>query len=450
MRTEYDLIVIGTGSGGLSVAKKAIQYDISVAMIDNDVIGGTCVNVGCIPKKIMWYASEFATLSHHAADYGFAWQNQTFDYIKLVANRQRYIQLMRELYTRQLEKLNIDFIKGSARFLDQHTIQVNDTVIKAKHIVIATGSEPNRPDIKGAEFGIDSNGFFALEKLPGSIVINGAGYIAVELAFILNALGSKVTLVLRHARLLRHFDSVIGDTIMEVMKKDGIEIVTNYQISEIVKNTNGQLSIHADNQLRIENIEAILFAIGRTPNTSALNLQAAGVKIDENGFVITNKFETTNVKHIYAVGDITGKKQLTPVAITAGRALAKRVFGGEKNAYLDYKNIPTIIFSHPPAGSIGMSEEEAINKYGKENIIIHQSQFTSLFYELGTEKIITRMKLVTLKPKEKIIGCHIIGRGVDEMLQGFAVAIKMGVTKADFDHTVAIHPTSAEELVTMK
>ena len=449
MRTEYDLIVIGTGSGGLSVAKKAIQYDISVAMIDNDFIGGTCVNVGCIPKKIMWYASEFATLNHHAADYGFTWQNQTFDYIKLVTNRQRYIQSMRELYRRQLEKLNIDFIKGNARFLDKHTIQVGDAIIKAKHIVISTGCAPNRPDIKGAEFGIDSNDFFALEKLPGSVVINGAGYIAVELAFILNALGSKVTLLLRYDKLLRHFDSMIGDTIMDVMKKDGIEIVTNYQISEIVKNTNGQLSIHGHHQKEIENIEAILFAIGRSP-TSALNLAAAGVKTDENGFVITNKFETTNVKHIYAVGDITGKKQLTPVAVAAGRALAKRVFGGEKNAHLDYKNIPTIIFSHPPAGSIGMSEEEAIDKYGKENIKIHQSQFTSLFYELGNNKIVTRMKLVTLKPKEKILGCHIIGRGVDEMLQGFAVAIKMGATKADFDHTVAIHPTSAEELVTMK
>ena len=277
------------------------------------------------------------------------------------------------------------------------------------NIVIATGCEPTRLSINGAEFGIDSNGFFDLKKQPENVVIVGAGYIAVELATILNNYGLTVRLLIRHDKVLRHFDSFISDTIMDTMINQGIQIFPYHQADEVTRNKQGKLIIHCTNKKSISDVGTLIFAVGRTPRTHYLNLNAANVKINDAGFIITNKWETTSNPHIYAIGDVTGKKLLTPVAIAAGRQLAERIFGHNKEAYLDYANIPTVIFSHPPIGSVGLSEQDAINQYGQDQLTIYQTQFDSLLYCLSKKKIPSRMKLITLKPNEKIIGCHLIG-----------------------------------------
>lgn len=447
---EFDLLVIGGGSGGLAVAKKAASYGATVALVEANHIGGTCVNRGCVPKKMMWYAGEIAEAYRLAQGYGFQYHDVNINFETLVTNRQEHIAKINQVYEKQLQDQHICYIRGSAQFVNAHTIKVNDESYTAHHIVIATGCYPSQPSIKGAEFGIDSDGFFNLRLQPKKVAIHGAGYIAVELAMILNQLGSDVTLLIRHDKPLRQFDTLISDSIMDIMIAQEIKVLPHHQIDEVTKDNHSQLNIHCINQQTINGIDTLIFAIGRTPHTHDLNLKAANVKTDDAGFIITDMWETTNVPHIYAIGDVTGKKLLTPVAIAAGRRLASRVFGHDKNSYLDYKNIPTVVFSHPPIGSVGLSEQEAIKKYGRDQLIIYQTEFNSLFYAMSEYKIPSKMKLITLKPNETIIGCHLIGPKSDEMLQGYAVAIKMGATKKDFDDTVAIHPTNAEELVTIK
>jgi glutathione reductase (NADPH) len=449
MTTEFDLLVIGGGSGGLAMAKKAATYGVRVAVIEMDRIGGTCVNVGCVPKKMMWYAGEMAEFDHVGKAYGFQHKETLFNFEELVKRREQYIIQLNQLYRQQLQDASIRYIQGLATFVNPNTITVNNEYYTADHIVIATGCYPTQPTVKGEEWSINSNGFFALKHQPKKVVIVGAGYVAVELASIFNQLGSEVKLLLRYDKPLRHFDSLISDALMDNMLAQGIQVLSHHKVNEIVRCNQNRLAVHCNNQKTISDIDSILFAIGRTPRTQQLNLHAANVTIDEKGFIVADKGETTNVPHIYAIGDVTGKKLLTPVAIAAGRRLATRIFGNEKEAYLDYDNIPTVVFSHPPIGSVGLSEQDAIDLYGRDRLTIYQTKFTSLFYALSNQKIASKMKLITLKPNEKIIGCHIIGLGADEMLQGFSVAIKMGACKKDFDNTVAIHPTNAEELVTL-
>jgi glutathione reductase (NADPH) len=446
---HYDLIVIGAGSGGTATAEKAASYGAKVAIIEMSLPGGTCVNVGCVPKKIMWYAAQAADSFHYLSDYGFQSATAKLNFEKLVKHREAHIRKLDAGVLRKFKKNKITYIEGSAEFFDAHTLNVNGIHHSAKHIVIAAGCEPSKTDIKGSEFGIDSNGFFALKKLPKKTVIIGSGYIAVELACMLNQLGSNVSLLIRKKSILNNFDSLLSKSLMQIMQTQGIQILPHHEVQELSR-SKSKITVLCKNKKIIHDADAVIFAIGRTPRTQLLKLNNAGVKTDDKGSIKTNKWQTTNVPHIYAIGDITGKKELTPVAIAAGRKLAARIFGKEKNSYLDYQNIPTVIFSHPPIGSVGLSEKDAAGKYGENALKIYQTQFNPLYYALGKKKILSQMKLITLKKKGKVIGCHIIGLNADEILQGFALAIKMGATKKDFDSVVAIHPTSAEELVTLK
>jgi glutathione reductase (NADPH) len=449
MPKHYDLIAIGGGSGGLSVAQRAAGYGARCALIEADRLGGTCVNRGCVPKKIMWYGASMAHTLREAGDYGFDVARNGFDWAALVAKREDHIRKINDWYHTYLTDADIDEIKGRARFIDAHTVKVGDEHYSADHTVIATGGTPIIPDVPGAEHGITSDGFFELEEAPKSVAVVGAGYIAVELAGMLNALGSQVSLYLRKQHLLPRFDSMLREALMEAMLDDGINIFPRSQIEEIKQQPDGKLTLMCDQCQSIQNLDAVLWAIGRSPNTADLNLRAAAVETDDKGFIRTDDYQNSNVPGIYAIGDITGRLPLTPVAVAAGRRLADRLFGGQTERHLDYENIPTVVFSHPPIGTVGLTEGEARATHGV-SVKIYQTRFTPMYHAITRRRLKTAMKLITVGPREKIVGCHIIGPNADEMLQGFAVAIGMGVTKQDFDDTVAIHPTGAEELVTMR
>ncbi|KGP63241.1 glutathione reductase [Legionella norrlandica] len=448
-KIHFDLIVLGGGSGGIASAVRAAQHGAKVAIVEQNHIGGTCVNLGCVPKKVMFNASMIAETLHKAADYGFSLESTKLDWEKLINKRNAYLERLRENYTKRLSQYQITLIKGKGIFHNQNSITIDHTIYQAEHIIIATGGEPALPAINGIKHAIDSDGFFSLTKLPAKVAVIGSGYIGVELAGILNTLGSETHLLMRGTRPLSRFDQLIGDTLMEIMQQQGIYIYKNHKAQAIHLHSDGRKSIFCQSGSVIENIDVILSAAGRNPRTSDLNLGKIKVKTDEKGLILVDKFQNTSVEGIYAIGDVTNAPALTPVAIAAGRRLCDRIFGNQPDACLNYDNICSVIFSHPPAGSVGLSEHEAIEKYGKNKIKIYQTRFIPMYDALSIEKTPTAMKLVTLGKKEKIIGLHIIGYGADEMLQGFGVAIKMGACKKDFDKTVAIHPTSAEELVTM-
>ncbi len=447
--THYDLLAIGAGSGGLSAAERAALYGKKTAVIESAKIGGTCVNVGCVPKKVMWNAASVAQSIRDASGYGFDVEMKHFDWQALVNSREAYIKGINDWYGNYLKDSNIDLISGTASFVDSHTLEVNGQHYTADHIVISPGGVPMIPDIQGAEHGITSDGFFALTKQPKRVAIVGAGYIAVELAGLLNSLGSEVDLLLRRQHFLANFDAMLRETLMEDMVNDGVNILPNISINKVEKDAEGKLTLHCQGGHELEGFDTLIWAIGRAPNTSPLNLEAAGVSFDDRGYIPTDEFQNTNVPGVYAVGDATGRAQLTPVAIAAARRLSDRLFNHQPERHLDYENIPSVMFSHPPIGTIGMIESEAREKHG-DAVKVYQTRFTPMYNALTEHKSSTAMKLVCVGVQEKIVGCHMIGHGVDEMLQGFAVAIKMGATKSDFDNTVAIHPTSAEELVTMR
>jgi glutathione reductase (NADPH) len=446
---QFDLIVLGAGSGGMATAHKAASYGAKIAIIEMKLAGGTCVNLGCIPKKIMWYAGSIADSFHYAADFGFQINSPEFNYATLAKHRTQHTNALSQRQENKLRQNHITYIQGKGAFVDSHTIAVNNKHYSAKHIVIATGCHPTKPEFPGAQYGMTSDDFFDLQHLPKKVAIIGNGYIAVELASILHQLGSEVSILIRKNKILSYFDSMISKTLGEIMLEQGIKLLFKHDTAAITQRR-GKLTLECKNKKTLRGLDAVLFAVGRSPRTHHLNLGAAKIKLNDKGYITTNKWETTNIPHIYAIGDITGKKQLTPVAIAAGRKLAARLFGKEKNSFLDYTNIPTVIFSHPPIGTIGLTDTDAIEKYGRSQLTLYQTEFGSLYSSLSKKQYPSRMRLITLKKSKKIIGCHIIGPNADEMLQGFAVAIKMGATKDDFDKTVAIHPTSAEELVTMK
>lgn len=446
---DYDLIAIGGGSGGLSVAERAAQYGKKVALIEANRIGGTCVNVGCVPKKIMWYA---ATLQHQLRDaesYGFEVQQQGFNWQQLVKKREDYIANINNWYHNFLKDSNITEIQGFATFVDKHTVRVNDRIYHAEHIFIATGTTPVIPKTDGAELGITSDGFFALNRLPQRVAIVGSGYIAVELAGVLNSLGTEVFMYLRKGHILREFDAMLRESLMEIMIDDGINILPRSQIVDIGQQADGKLKLICNNGTENNDIDNLIWAIGRQPQTGALKLENTGVITDAHGFIQVDDYQNTNIENIFALGDICGRAPLTPVAIAAGRRLADRLYNNQPDRHLDYENIPTVVFSHPPIGTVGLTEGQARQIHG-DAVKIYQTRFTAMYNALTEHEVRTSMKLIVIGAREKIIGCHIIGPGADEMLQGFAVAIRMGATKKDLDDTIAIHPTSAEELVTMR
>ncbi len=449
MSQHYDLLAIGAGSGGLSAAERAAEYGRKTAVIENKTVGGTCVNIGCVPKKVMWFASEVAGAIHDAKGYGFDVSLNHFDWGKLVEARQNYIKGITDWYGNYLKDSNIDFIQGTAKFVDAHTIEAGGQTYTADHIVISPGGYPIVPDIPGAEHGITSDGFFALNEQPHRVAVVGAGYIAVELAGVLNGLGSEVSMLLRREHFLGSFDAMLRDTLMEDMVNAGVNLMTKINVEKVEKKENGKLCAYCQGGIILDDLDALIWAIGRAPNTAPLELSNAGVNYDDKGYIPVDEFQQTNVDGVYAVGDVIGKQQLTPVAIAAARRLSDRLFNNMPDRRLDYDNIPTVMFSHPPIGTIGLTEEEARAQHG-DAVKVYQTSFTAMYHAMVEHKQTTAMKLVCVGADEKVVGCHIIGKGADEMLQGFGVAIRMGATKKDFDNVVAIHPTSSEELVTMR
>ena len=451
MSRHYDYIAIGGGSGGIASINRAAMYGKKCAIIEANHLGGTCVNLGCVPKKVMWYGAQVAEAMHkYAPDYGFDVEVKGFDFNKLVETRQKYIANIHRSYENNLAKNNVEVINGFAKFVDSKTVEVNGEHITADHILIATGGRPIYPDIKGAEYGIDSDGFFALQQLPKRVAVVGAGYIAVEITGVLRSLGSEVDLYVRQHSPLRSFDHSIVNVLLEEMAKEGIELHTHTVIKQIVKNEDGSLTIEWEDG-RTNTVDCLIWAVGREPATDKINLEVTGVETNSIGKIKVDKFQNTNVAGLYAVGDIIENSiDLTPVAIAAGRRLSERLFNNKPNEHLDYSLVPTVIFTHPPIGTIGMSEMQAIEQYGEDAIKCYTSSFTPMYSAVTQHRQKCTMKLVCLGDEEKVIGLHGIGFGVDEMIQGFAVAIKMGATKADFDNTVAIHPTGSEEFVTMR
>ncbi|HGO5853737.1 TPA: glutathione-disulfide reductase [Mannheimia haemolytica] len=456
MTKHYNYIAIGGGSGGIASINRAASYGQKCAIIEAKHLGGTCVNVGCVPKKVMFYGAQIAEAIHrYAPDYGFDVSVNQFDYAKLVESRQAYIGRIHTSYHNVLSKNNVDVLNGFARFKDAKTIEVSyadgtTEEVTADHILIATGGRPSVPNLEGAEYGITSDGVFALNKLPKSVAIVGAGYIAVELAGVLNSLGVKTHLFVRKNSPMRNQDPFIVETLVEVLAQDGIELHTQAVPQKVVKNSDESVTLILEDG-RETTVETLVWAIGREPTTDKINLDAAGVATNDRGFIKVDKYQNTNVANIYAVGDIVeGGIELTPVAVAAGRRLSERLFNNKPNEHLDYNLVPTVVFSHPPIGTIGLTEPKAIEQYGAENVKVYKSSFTSMYTAVTQHRQPCRMKLVCVGKEEKIVGLHGIGFGVDEMIQGFAVAIKMGATKADFDNTVAIHPTGSEEFVTMR
>lgn len=462
--TRFDFLVVGGGSGGLAGARRAAELGASTAVIESHKLGGTCVNVGCVPKKVMWNAAVHAEIAHDRADYGFLGGNAQFSWHLVASKRNDYVRRLNQIYQGNLDKANITSIHGLASFTDdpEPTVEVNGKKYTAPHILIATGGRPSvlsDKEVPGANLGITSDGFFELETLPKRSVIVGAGYIAVEMAGILSTLGSKTSVIIRQGEVLRNFDSFISANCTKELEHAGIELWRNTQVKSVRKMNQGLevtlVTRDTENKEEekikvIEDVDCLLWAIGREPNISGLNLSQIGVDIDERGHIVVDEFQNTSRQGIYAVGDVCGKALLTPVAIAAGRKLAHRIFENKPESKVDYSNIPTVVFAHPPIGTVGLTEEEAIKSWGKANLKTYQTSFTPMYHAITTRKTKCVMKLICVGKEEKVIGLHMQGHGCDEMLQGFAVAIKMGATKADFDNTIAIHPTSSEELVTMR
>lgn len=453
---HYDYLVIGGGSGGMASARRAAGYGAKVCVIEKARLGGTCVNVGCVPKKVMWNAATISEMFHDAHQFGFSTPGgYKFDWSILKKYRDAYIARLNGIYSRMLGNNKVNVVMGSATFSGAREVTVVESGDKytADHVLIAVGGRPSLPNIKGIEHCISSDGFFELPTQPQRVAVVGGGYIGVELAGVFHALGSKTQLILRTEKPLLGFDNIIVDNLLKEMQKQKLEVLNNESTKEIVKNEDGSLTMVMDSGKKLGPFDSILFATGRVPLVEGLKLDAAGIKQNNKNQILVNEKQETNVPGVYAVGDVSSDIQLTPTAIAGGRRLADRLFNKMPKAQADYTDVPTVVFSHPPIGTVGLTEAAAIAKYGEDKIKVYTSTFTNLFY--GTyqiepdDKPKTAMKMVTLLPDEKVIGLHVIGMGADELLQGFAVALKMGATKADFDDCVAIHPTAGEEFVTL-
>ncbi|KAF3765484.1 hypothetical protein M406DRAFT_78289 [Cryphonectria parasitica EP155] len=464
---ETDYLVIGGGSGGLASARMASsKFGAKAMIIENKRLGGTCVNVGCVPKKITFNAAMLSEQMHDAKAYGFSIeQTAPFDWSSFKKKRDAYILRLNGIYERNLGNDKVEYVHGWARLLSRNEVEVTlddgtKETVRAKKILVAVGGNPTiPPTIPGSELGVDSDGFFDIAELPKKVALVGAGYIAVEFAGMFNALGVETHLFIRHDTFLRNFDPMVQDAITAEYERLGVHLHKGSSQSKVEKDeSSGKLSLHykdkKDGEAVLRDLDHLIWAIGRTPATKGIGLEEAGVKLNDKGYIEVDEYQNSSVDNIFALGDVTGQVELTPVAIAAGRKLAHRLFGGEqfKTAKLDYSNIPSVVFAHPEVGAIGLTEPQAVEKYGKENIKVYNTSFTAMYYAMAAQedKGPTKYKLICAGPEEKVVGLHILGLGSGEMLQGFGVAIKMGATKADFDSCVAIHPTSAEELVTLK
>jgi glutathione reductase (NADPH) len=449
VKHEHDLIVIGGGSGGLACAQRAAEYGARALLIESGRLGGTCVNVGCVPKKIMWNAAHIAHALHDAPDYGFDVTIARHDWPMLRRKREAYVSRLNDIYAANLDRRGVTLARGEGRLAAAGEVRVGDVRHRAPHIVIATGGEPMIPDLPGASLGIDSDGFFALEQQPAGVAIVGSGYISVELAGLFSALGSHTTVIARSAQLLSHFEPMLGESLAGVMRDEGVELVTGTHVTGLRRSGSGLLELTTKERGTLGPFESVIWALGRQPRVAGLGLEAAGVRSDAAGHVLTDEWQATNVPGVYAIGDVTGRAPLTPVAIAAGRRLSDRLFGGQADRKLDYSQVPTVVFSHPPIGTVGLTEAQARAEHGAQ-VKVYTSSFVPMYHALTTRKPRCVMKMVVAGPEERVLGVHLIGTGADEILQGFAVAVKIGARKRDLDDTIAIHPTSAEELVTMR
>lgn len=446
MKDESDLLVVGGGSGGLACAIRAARHGAKVTLFEPHELGGTCVNRGCVPKKAMWLAAELAEAQRMAQAVGFDVEPGALDWHAFVERREAYVLRSRTSYANRLRELGIRHVVASARFVDAHTLAAEGAEYTAPHIVIATGSRPHALALPGAELAIDSDGFFRLDARPARVGIIGGGYIGVELAGVLHALGSRAELITRRG-LLTYFDHDLGRELGALMRAEGIEHHEGCAVRGVLRDGDA-LWLDCADHARHGPYDCVISAIGRVANSEGFGLDVAGVAVDESGAVVTDAFENTSVEGVYALGDVNGKRQLTPVAIAAGRQLAERLFNGKSDAHLDYGCIPSVVFSHPPIGSVGLTEIEARVQYG-DKVKVRTARFTPMLWSLASREGRAFMKLVCAGDSERVVGLHGIGPGMDEMLQGFAVAVRMGATYADFLRTIAIHPTSAEEFVTM-
>ena len=446
---DFDLIAIGGGSGGIATCNRAGSYGARTMVIESDaVLGGTCVNRGCVPKKVMWYGGAMAHALRDAEGYGFDVTVNGFSWEQLVEKREKYISNINDAYADYLGKNNVKIVHGRARLIDANTVEVGGVQHTAERIVLAPGGYARVPDIPGSELGVTSDGFFEFKSQPKRVLVLGAGYIAVELAGMMQAMGSDVTLGIRRGSFLREFDLMLQERLTEEMSADGVNIKTHFTAARLDKVDNGIRVTGEDGDV-IDGFDAVVFAIGRSPSTDDLGLDKAGVTVDEKGYIPVDKFQQTNVPSVFAIGDVTGQAELTPVAIAAGRRLADRIYDNQEGRHLEYKLIPTVVFSHPPMATVGLTEEQAKEQYG-DAMTLYTTSFTAMYNSFTQHKSKTAMKLICAGDEEKVVGIHIIGLAADEMLQGFAVAMRMGACKKDFDDTVAIHPTSSEELVTLQ
>lgn len=448
--SAFDLIVIGGGSGGLAGAFRAAEYGASVALLEPGELGGTCVNVGCVPKKAMWLAAEIARHLDMAADLGFPVEHGPLDWQEFMVHRQRYIAGIHDSYRRRLHKAGINRIPSRGRLMPGGVRCEDGLELKARHVLIATGGHPKRPDIPGAELAIDSDGFFNLCSAPPRVAIVGGGYIAVELAGVLQALGSQVELFVRGPCLLQAFDRGLTHQLAENLRQGGIRLFFDMQVTALERH--GQATrVLTDTGPMPGEYDCVIFATGRTPNTHDLGLETVGVRTDDEGYVQVDEWQDTNVENIHAIGDVTDVGvELTPVAIAAARRLMDRLFGGKPQAKLDYANIPSVVFSHPPMGGVGLSEKEAQAKFGQDAVKVYSTAFRPMLYALADAPQHSLFRLVCVGPERRVVGVHLMGEGADEILQGFAVAVKLGATLDDLHETVAIHPTSAEEVVLLR
>ncbi|HZX76706.1 glutathione-disulfide reductase [Lysobacter sp.] len=447
--TEYDLIVIGGGSGGLAGAFRAAEHGARVALLEPNLLGGTCVNVGCVPKKAMWLAAEVAGKLAMAPTLGFDVRPGALDWPEFIVHRERYIANIHASYRKRLDAAGIVVMPSHAHFIDSCTVGCgNGTQLRAPRILIATGGHPVRPPIPGAELGAVSDDFFQWRAAPPRVAIVGAGYIAVEMAGLLQALGSRVELFVRGSRLLKGFDHELAEQLAEDYRQAGIHLHCDYDVAAVEKDDAG-IRVRSRKGEISEPFDALLFATGRAPNSERLQLDRVGIATDVGGHVAVDERHATNVEGIYAVGDITPNPPLTPVAIAAARRLMDRLFGGA-SALLYPRNIPTVVFSHPPIGQVGLTEVEAREVHGDAAVQVYRAGFRPMLHALADSPQRSLFKLVCVGEDRRVIGIHLLGEAVDEILQGFAVALKRGITLDDLRDTVAIHPTSAEEVVLMR
>ena len=442
---DLDLFVIGAGSGGVRASRIAAGYGARVAVAEERYLGGTCVNVGCIPKKLFVYASEFADAFEDAVGFGWTASRPPFDWSKLIANKNCEIERLNGVYEQLLTGAGVEIIRGRAAIVDAHTIAINGRQITAEYLLVATGSWPTKPEVPGVELAITSNEAFYLDRLPRRAIIVGGGYIAVEFAGVFHGLGSKVTVVHRGEQLLRGFDDDLRVALGDEMRKRGFTLRLSTTISKIERSKDGFVATLHDGS-RLET-DLLMYATGRHPNSRGLGLEAVGVELDRNGTAVVDSASRTSVPNIYAIGDLTDRRNLTPVAIAEGHAVADSLFGGRPRT-IDYANIASAVFSHPPIATVGLTEAQARIKY--REIDIYQSTFKPLKHTLSGRDEKTLMKLVVDRKTDRVVGAHMMGADAGEIIQGLANALKCGATKAQFDATIGIHPTAAEEFVTMR